>query len=118
MLYIQHEVETIFTGLLATGLNNRLTGTLGKHRVLAGIIGNTSNGYEALFLMAQFSGHPLLNTSTSTLREPRQINDQTVQEYIGDWIYYMYHQSLSGTFLSDRYFVQQFVTGLHSEIQF
>jgi len=116
--HIQHEVETIFTGLLATGLNNRLTGTLGKHRVLAGIIGNTSNGYEALFLMAQFAGHPLLNTSTSTLREPRQTNDQTVQEYIGDWIYYLYHQSLSGTFLSDRYFVQQFVTGLHSKIQF
>jgi len=68
--------------------------------------------------MAQFAGHPLLNTSTSTQCKPRQVNDQTVQEYISDWIYYLYHQSLSGIFLSDQYFVQQFVTGLHSEIQF
>jgi len=111
-------VETIFTGLIATGLSICLTATLAKTHILAGIIGNTSNGYEALFLMAQFAGHPLLNTSTSTHREPRQTPDQAVQEYIGDWIYYLYHQSLSGIFLSDRYFVQQFVTGLHSEIQF
>jgi len=41
-----------------------------------------------------------------------------VQEYIGDWIYYLYHQSLSGIFLSDQYFVQQFVSGVHSEMQF
>jgi len=116
--HIQHEVETIYTGLLATGLGNRITSTLAKHRILAGLIGNTSNGYEALYLMAQFAGHPLLNTSTSTQREPRQANDQTVQEYVSDWIYYLYHQSLSGIFLSDRYFVQQFVTGLHFEIQF
>ena len=91
---------------------------LAKHCILAGIIGNTSDGYEALLLMAQFAGHPLLNTSTSTHREPHQANDQTVQEYVSDWIYYLYHQSLSGIFLLDHYFVQQFVTGLHSEIQF
>jgi len=116
--HIQHEVETIYTGLLATGLGNHLTSTLAKHCILAGIIGNTSNGYEALFLMAQFAGHPLLSTSTSTQCEQCQANDQTVQEYVSDWIYYLYHQSLSGIFLSACYFVQQFVTGLHSEIQF
>ena len=118
LVHIQHEVETIFTGLLSTCLNHRLTGSLAKHRVLAGIISNTSDGYEALLLMAQYAGHPLLNVSTSTLREPRQRKDQMVQEYINDWIYYLYHQSLSGIFLSDRYFVQQFVTGLDPDIQF
>jgi len=118
LLHIQHEVETIFTGLLSTCLNHRLTGSLAKHRVLAGIIGNTLDGYEALLLMAQYAGHPLLNTSTSTLREPHQRKDQIVQDYINDWIYYLYHQSLSGVFLSDRYFVQQFVAGLDPDIQF
>jgi len=53
-----------------------------------------------------------------TQHEPHPANDQTVQEYVSNWIYYLYHQSLSGIFLSDCYFVQQFVTGLHSKIQF
>jgi len=48
LLHIQHEVETIFTGLLSTCLNHWLTGSLTKHCVLAGIIGNTLDGYEAL----------------------------------------------------------------------
>jgi len=118
LLHIQHEVEMIFTGLLSTCLNHWLTGSLAKHRVLAGSISNTLDGYEALLLMAQYAGHPLLNTSTSTLQEPHQRKDQMVQEYINDWIYYLYHQSLSGIFLSDHYFVQQFVTSLDSNIQF
>jgi len=118
LLHIQHEVETIFTGLLSTCLNHRLTGSLAKHHVLAGIIGNTSDGYEALLLMAQYAGHLLLNMSTLTLQEPRQHKDQIVQDYVNDWIYYLYHQSLSGVFLSDHYFVQQFLTGLDPDIQF
>jgi len=80
--HIQHEVETIFTGLIATSLSTCLTATLAKNHILAGIIGNTSKGYEALFLMAQFAGHPLLNTSMSMHHEPCQTPDQAVQEYI------------------------------------
>jgi len=83
-----------------------------------GIISNTSDGYEELLLMAQYAGHPLLNTSTLTLCKPHQCKEQMVQEYINDWIYYLYRQSLSGIFLSDCYFVQQFVTGLDPGIQF
>jgi len=95
-----------------------LTGSLAKHRVLAGIISNTLDSYEALLLMVQYAGHLLLNISTLTLWEPCQHKDQMVQDYVNDWIYYLYHQSLSGIFLSDHYFVQQFVTGLDPDIQF
>jgi len=118
LVHIQHEVETIFTGLLSTCLNHQLTGSLAKHCILVGIIGNTLDGYEALLLMAQYAGHPLLNTSMSMLQESHQGKDQMVQDYINDWIYYLYHQSLSGIFLSDHYFVQQLVTGLDPDIHF
>jgi len=56
--HIQHEVETMYTGLIATGLSTCLTSVLAKHHILAGIISNTSDGYEPLLLMAQFAGHP------------------------------------------------------------
>jgi len=111
-------VEPIFTGLIATGLSTCLTATLAKNQISAGIIGNTSSLYKALFLMVQFAGHPLLNTSTFIQCKPCQASNQAVQKYIGDWSYYLYHQSLSGIFLLDCYFIQQFVTSLHSKIQF
>jgi len=70
-----------------------LTATLAKNWILAGIIGNTSNGYEALFLMVQFAGHPLLNTSTSMQQEPCQVSIRQVRNIsaIGSTIFIINH---------------------------
>jgi len=63
-------------------------------------------------------GHPLLTPFPIVLSEPTQSVDTDLASYLGDWIHFLTTQALSGSFLSDRYFILKFVASLHSSLRF
>jgi hypothetical protein len=76
-----------------------------------------NDGYKILYLLAQKAGkHPLLIRFPSEPHEPTQTADMTVEHYRIAWTQYLQYRLLDGTIYNDRYFLQQFVRGLHSSI--
>jgi len=77
------------------------------------LVTGTDDGYFALYQIAQIGRHPLLNLFPFILHEPIQNIDMDLALYLGQWIQYLTTQALSGSFLSDCYFIIKFVAGLH-----
>lgn len=109
-LHIQAEVQTTFADLLASCLKSKSSGLTGSHAFLARLIRDNSNGYWILYALAHHAGaHPLLHQFPDLPHEPHQKSDMCLSDYTSAWVRYLHYSTLSGQFLSDRYFYQQFI---------
>jgi len=114
---IKSECLYHFSALILAALHQKAVGLMG-HSLFDFLITGTDDGYFALYQLAQMGGHPLLTPFPIMLSEPTQSVDTDLASYLGDWIHFLTTQALSGSFLSDRYFILKFVAGLHSSLHF
>jgi hypothetical protein len=84
---------------------------------MAQIVNQHENGYLALYDLLVLAGHPLLQAFPSALVEPRQQADCRLSDYCLAWGTYAFNRTLYGEYLSDRYFIQQFVGNLHPTLR-
>ena len=110
--WVQVDTQNSFSGMLATCLKGKPAGLL-NHDVLATIVKQHENGYNALYDLAVYAGHPLLQAYPKPLTEPVQTSDRSLADHLARWLNYIQLSTLHGTHLSDRYFLQQFVGSLH-----
>ena len=85
---------------------------LGDSSMLAHLI-TFPSGYEILWAMAFAAGHPKLTYDIEDVAIPSQRSQTSFQEYIQQWKYYLFTQYLRGIFLSDRYFIEEFIRHLN-----
>ena len=111
-LWVQVETQNSFSGMLAACLKGKSAGLL-HHDVLSTIVRQHENGYTALYDIAVYAGHPLLQAYPKPLTEPVQTSDRSLADHLARWLNYIQLTTLHGTHLSDRYFLQQFVGSLH-----
>ena len=111
-LWVQVETQNSFSGMLAACLKGKSAGLL-HHDVLSTIVRQHENGYTALYDIAVYAGHPLLQAYPKSLTEPVQTCDRSLADHLARWLNYIQLTTLHGTHLSDRYFLQQFVGSLH-----
>ncbi len=114
---IKSECLYHFSALILVALCQKAVGLTG-HSSFNFLITSTDDGYFALYQLVQMGGHPLLTPFPIVLSEPTQLVDTDLASYLGDWIHFLTTQALSGSFLSDQYFILKFVTGLHSSLCF
>ena len=114
--WVQVEAQNSFSGMLAACLKGKSAGLL-AHDVLSTIVKQHENGYNALYDLAVYAGHPLLQAYPKPLTEPRQNGDCSLADHLARWLNYIQLTTLHGTHLSDRYFLQQFVGSLHPLIR-
>ena len=110
--WVQTEAQNCFSGLLAACLKSKPAGLV-NHAVLSTIVRQHENGYAALYDLAIYAGHPLLQAYPKPLVEPVQTTDLSLADHLARWLNYIQLSSLHGIHLSDRYFLQQFVGSLH-----
>jgi hypothetical protein len=110
--HVQNDVANIFGDLLATFLRSKYSGFL-DNGAMAQIVHQHENGYLALYDLLVLAGHPLLQAFPSAQTEPRQQADMRLSDYCTAWGTYAFNRTLYGEYLSDRYFIQQFVSNLH-----
>jgi hypothetical protein len=100
-------------------LANNLLGTkanLTSQSALANILTHEENGYGILYQLALLGGHPLLTSHPIALPFPKQLDTIPLPKYITQWHHFLYHATLNGLHYSDRYFLQEFIAGLHSSL--
>jgi hypothetical protein len=117
---VKIDVEKHFSKVLTACLRKNMQSSVCQdHPSIANIIQHCYNdGYMILYLLAQKAGkHPLLIRFPSEPHEPTQTADMTVEQYRIAWTQYLQYRLLDGTIYNDRYFLQQFVRGLHSSIK-
>jgi hypothetical protein len=102
-----HSVQNVLSGNLATEFKKKSTG-LASHNSLAPLLQHT-NGYTTFRQLLAIAGHPRLQDYPQELSEPRQSSDCTLALYLQRWVHYIHRLLLDGTYLSDRYFYQQFI---------
>ena len=71
-----------------------------------------TGGYQILWKMAHAAGHPRLNVMTLYPMMPVQRSSTSFIVYRQEWEYYLQLRSISGTFLSDRFFLESFITNM------
>ena len=115
-IHVQVDVENVFGDVLASLLRYKSTGLL-TDPALSQIIHQHDNGYEAIYDLLVHAGHPFLQAFPSLPTEPRQHTDCKLSDYCLDWAVYTLHRALHGEYLSDRYFMQQFLSNMHRSLQ-
>jgi hypothetical protein len=114
-LHVKHAAESVFSGILATEFKKKSTGLV-THSSLAPLLQHT-NGYTTFRQLLAIAGHPRLQDYPQELPEPRQSSDCTLSHYLQRWVHYIHRLLLDGTYLSDRYFYQQFIRNLHDALR-
>jgi hypothetical protein len=116
---VKIDADKHFSKVLTACLRKNMQSSLRQeYPSIANIIQHGYNdGYKILYLLAQKAGkHPLLIRFPSEPHEPTQTADMTVEHYRIAWTQYLQYRLLDGMIYNDRYFLQQFVRGLHSSI--
>jgi hypothetical protein len=72
-----------------------------------------SSGYQILYRLAYYAGHPALIPGRNNIEMPRQKSDMSLIKYRKAWEHYLHVSYLMGVFLSDRYFVECFCERMH-----
>ena len=104
------------SSVLAHMLRSKYSGLLDSPQ-MASIVHQSTNGYDALLQLATIAGHPSLSVFPKTPQEPLQGSDCSLSSYLHNWNYYLQIRLLDGTILSDRYFIQQVVNGMHHSVK-
>ena len=73
-----------------------------------------TNGYQILYRIAYYGGHPTLNRRTATVSIPRQKSDMSLIAYRKAWEHFLQVHLFMGVIYSDRFFVESFAENLHS----
>jgi hypothetical protein len=71
------------------------------------------SGYQILYRLAYYAGHPALIPGRNGVEMPRQKSDMSLIKYRKAWEHYLHVLYLMGVFLSDRYFVECFCERMH-----
>ena len=71
-------------------------------------------GYELLFKMARYCGHPALTDSLQLVSMPVQRSNMDLFDYNARWQHYAYIQFCHGVSFSDRYYTECLIQRLHS----
>jgi hypothetical protein len=108
----QSSVSTTFPSLLLNCLLNSKTNIVNNDD-FGVLLRHIQNGYALMYNLAVVGGHPTLLDHPSTPRIPHQFDTDTLADYMVNWQHYLYLRILSGVYLSDRYFLVQFIQGLH-----
>jgi hypothetical protein len=111
-IHVQHACMNQHHSVLGTCLKSSSTNLM-LDPLFSSILTSYSDGYGMLLALATVCGHPLLQQYPSTAAEPRQNNDNSIATYVTLWVHYLNLRLLDGCVLSDRYFMQQFLRGLH-----
>jgi hypothetical protein len=116
---VQVDTEKHFSKALTACLRKSMQSSVRQeYPSIANVIQHGYNdGYMILYVLAQKAGkHPLLIRFPSEPYEPIQTIDMTIEQYRIAWTQYLQYRLLDGTIYNDRYFLQQFVRGLHTSI--
>ena len=84
---------------------------------LSQIIHQHDNGYDTIYDLLVHAGHPFLQAFLSIPTGPRQHPDCKLSDYCLDWAVYTLHHALHGEYLSNCYFMQQFLLNMHHSLQ-
>ena len=71
-----------------------------------------SGGYQILWKLAYAAGHPRLNPMILYPEMPKQSSSMSLIAYRQEWEHYLQMRSISGTFLSDRFFLESFIANM------
>jgi hypothetical protein len=115
-VHVQVDVENVFGDVLASLLRYKSTGLI-LDPALSQIVHQHDNGYEAIYDLLVHAGHPSLQAYPSLPTEPRQHPDCKLSDYCLAWNVYTLQRALHGEYLSDRYFMQQFLSNMHRSLQ-
>ena len=72
------------------------------------------SGYRILWWLAYHADHPTLIPGLAHLEVPTQGKEEALITYRKRWEHYLHVSMIKGTFLSDRYFLEVFVSGMNS----
>ncbi len=72
------------------------------------------SGYSILHQMALIAQHPALVPDALVVEFPRQSSSTSLYDYVQQWNYVLLHRYITGEFLSDRYFLETFITNMNS----
>ena len=115
--HVQVDVETVFGDIVASILCSKSTGFI-VVPALSQIIHQHDNGYDIIYDLLVHAGHPFLQSyPLIPPQEPHQHLDCKVSDYCLEWNVYMLQHALHGEYLSDRFFMQQFLSNMHRSLQ-
>ena len=69
-----------------------------------------TSGYQILWCLAHVAEHPRLVESHIDIAMPEQKSGDSLLQCRQNWTYYLHMMCLRGVFLSDRYFMECFMT--------
>ena len=112
--FVQSAVATTFGTFLAGVLKSKYTGlAFSKDSQIKAIAYANQDGYDILYNLVVYAGHPQLQAHPSASIEPKQGADTSLYMHVQAWIHFCYIQQLGGTIISDRYFYQRFIHSMH-----
>ena len=102
--------------LLRSCLRYKSTGLI-LDPALSQIVHQHDNGYDAIYDLLVHVGHPFLQAYPLIPYKPHQLPDCRLSDYCLEWNMYTLQHALHGKYLSDHYFMQQFLSNLHLSLQ-
>ena len=113
--HVRVEMEHSFSGVIRSALMSNKTKLMDIARYES-IIRSSHCGYRILQSLATINGHPLLNSLAPVVHFPHQGSDMTFSQYVQKWHHHIIFELMQGVVLSDRYFAQEFLAGLHPRV--
>ena len=108
---VQAQCNSTFSGLLAAAFCAKGTGLV-SHPSLAATVTATENGYHTFVQLLIIARHPILDPSGGRSDVPRQSADMSLTDYTKSWTSHVHYQQIEGRFLSDRFFLVQFIDNM------
>ena len=116
LVHVQLDVKNVFGDVLVSLLRYKSTGLI-LDPALSQIVHQHDNGYEAIYDLLVHVGHPSLQAYPLLPIKPHQLLDSKLFDYCLAWNVYTLQQALHGEYLSDQYFMQQFLSNMHHSLQ-
>ena len=113
--HVRVEMEHSFSGVIRNALMSSKTKMM-DIACYESIIRSSHCGYRILQSLATINGHPLLNSLAPVVHFPHQGSDMAFSTYVQKWHYHILVELMQGIVLSDRYFAQEFLAGLHPRV--
>ena len=73
---------------------------------------HATNGYEMLYTLAMIGGHPRLQNTSVFLAPPRQLKDDTLQDYVLKWKNFLHKSYMMGTHYSQYFWLHTLVDNM------